>query len=1022
MHILSVELENIKRHAKERFDFTLGTNAISGPNGAGKSTILESIGYALFDSLPYKKEDFLKRGASVGTVRVTFESSVDQREYTVVRNTRSTYYVFDPETKTRLAEQKVDVLAWLREHMGLEPDTNLDDFFRTTIGVPQGTLTSIFLDTATRRKAVFDQILRVEEYRRSSDALKETGAYYQQLIAESDKSLANYQGRLLRLDDLEVQEAQLETERQSTHDRLGRTSSERALWETRLGEYEALAAAIAQDQVQLADLATRHDFLNREHEGALARATESEQAVAELAALLPHHEAFQAAEKELLELQNAREKRDALKTELAECLRQLHEAQFTWQTLEEQLRQLDQDAAEFDQLQPKLLQQEELEKAIASLKSQQAEAKLISERVERTLVERETWEKRYLALVNELAELDGLKGAPERVKELETTLGQLHQALQQLQEAELLQRERETRRKWLDESLASQARAISELEQLQGNHAALRDAAAPLDDLTEQGQALRDQLSAVEAEQARDRKAASEFGKNLCPIFSVSCPHLEGQSPEVYFQDLLATHEAKVKTLNDMLSDLRQRWKVASDANKQLAALEGIQTQLEEARERFAKGEAERTTLLQELQDTSLLEKERAKLEGESKEVRTRLSRSQEEAARFAQRPGIASQLEAIAKEQAERDLTIAEDRKTLEGFADLSSRLKEAESALAALGDPRAFRTVLERRLAERPKLEAERTKQGAIASELTKTQGSLQDQLEAYSQLDQRFNRASEKKRESEAGHQRYLAIAPVAQDHPTRQATLAASRERLEILDRERQELEEAARRRAASYHADEHAALRERVEGLKAETIRLEQAEGFLVQQLEATRREMAEMKRLQSEMKEAIAAREKLVTQAAFLDFARAMLKEAGPYVTEVYLLNISLEADRLFREITGLNHVHLRWSNDYEILLEEEGRDRSFLNLSGGEQMVAALAVRLALLKETSSVHIAFFDEPTTNMDESRRANLALQIGQITSFKQLFVISHDDSFEQFTDHVVRIEGGSSSMLYGLSKS
>ncbi|MNL50222.1 putative DNA double-strand break repair Rad50 ATPase [compost metagenome] len=121
-------------------------------------------------------------------------------------------------------------------------------------------------------------------------------------------------------------------------------------------------------------------------------------------------------------------------------------------------------------------------------------------------------------------------------------------------------------------------------------------------------------------------------------------------------------------------------------------------------------------------------------------------------------------------------------------------------------------------------------------------------------------------------------------------------------------------------------------------------------------------------------------------------------------------MNISLEADRLFREITGHHQVHLRWSNDYEILLEEEGRDRPFNNLSGGEQMAAALSVRLALLKETSSVDMAFFDEPTTNMDENRRSNLAHQIGEIRTFKQLFVISHDDTFEQWTDHVVRVAG------------
>jgi DNA repair exonuclease SbcCD ATPase subunit len=39
-------------------------------------------------------------------------------------------------------------------------------------------------------------------------------------------------------------------------------------------------------------------------------------------------------------------------------------------------------------------------------------------------------------------------------------------------------------------------------------------------------------------------------------------------------------------------------------------------------------------------------------------------------------------------------------------------------------------------------------------------------------------------------------------------------------------------------------------------------------------------------------------------------------------------------------------------------------------------------------------------------MDEERRRNLAQQIGRIKDFQQLFVISHDDTFEGHTDQVI----------------
>src|SRR5262249_22144047 len=139
-----------------------------------------------------------------------------------------------------------------------------------------------------------------------------------------------------------------------------------------------------------------------------------------------------------------------------------------------------------------------------------------------------------------------------------------------------------------------------------------------------------------------------------------------------------------------------------------------------------------------------------------------------------------------------------------------------------------------------------------------------------------------------------------------------------------------------------------------------------------------------------------------------IELIRDSLKKAGPYITDAHLQSISLEANQLYRDITGNPMVTLRWDAGYEIILEEDGYDRPFGNLSGGEQMAAALSVRMALLKELSDMRIAFFDEPTTNMDEERRRNLAEQIGRIKDFDQLFVISHDDSFEGFTDQIITL--------------
>ena len=141
---------------------------------------------------------------------------------------------------------------------------------------------------------------------------------------------------------------------------------------------------------------------------------------------------------------------------------------------------------------------------------------------------------------------------------------------------------------------------------------------------------------------------------------------------------------------------------------------------------------------------------------------------------------------------------------------------------------------------------------------------------------------------------------------------------------------------------------------------------------------------------------------------SMIEHFRKLIREAAPHVLRAMLADISLEANRIFGEIMGDRSAQLSWRNDYEVILRRQGVDRSFAQLSGGEQMSAALAVRLALLKKLSTLNVAFFDEPTQNMDDLRRMNLAEQIRRVRGFDQLIVISHDDTFEQGLDSLVRL--------------
>ena len=196
MHITRIELENIKSHVNSEFEFSRGTTAITGENGAGKTTLLEAVAWTLFDLLDYKKDDFVRRGAKKGIARVTFESGLDEREYTVYRDTGTGYYVYDPRLKNRIADKKEEVCRFLWQHLGVDPGTDLESLFRRAIGVPQGTFTAIFLESPTERKKAFDKLLKVDEYREGADKLRDTARFIDNKIADVREKIARAAGEL----------------------------------------------------------------------------------------------------------------------------------------------------------------------------------------------------------------------------------------------------------------------------------------------------------------------------------------------------------------------------------------------------------------------------------------------------------------------------------------------------------------------------------------------------------------------------------------------------------------------------------------------------------------------------------------------------------------------------------------------------------------------------------------------------------------------------------------------------------
>jgi len=140
---------------------------------------------------------------------------------------------------------------------------------------------------------------------------------------------------------------------------------------------------------------------------------------------------------------------------------------------------------------------------------------------------------------------------------------------------------------------------------------------------------------------------------------------------------------------------------------------------------------------------------------------------------------------------------------------------------------------------------------------------------------------------------------------------------------------------------------------------------------------------------------------------------RDIIKNAPYKIADMLIGNISLRAADIYSEIASDSNK-LVWENTYELVLYDytNGNEirKEFRELSGGEQMSAALSIRFAMLEILTKLKLGILDEPTTNMDSLRREHLAEIISNSSErFNQLIVVSHDDTFENITQNVIVLQ-------------
>ncbi len=362
------------------------------------------------------------------------------------------------------------------------------------------------------------------------------------------------------------------------------------------------------------------------------------------------------------------------------------------------------------------------------------------------------------------------------------------------------------------------------------------------------------------------------------------------------------------------------------------------------------------------------------------------------------------------------------------QGLAALGQKIEAAEKARQELETLKVRSQELAKQLSALAKRRDDNTKrQGALAGagklqqEAEKKGGARKEELKKHTNLDGEIVMIEKSRIEHQAARDAFFANQKDALDLQNRRDSLARMVALLAELQKDLAAKRQELGKLAEDYDPKRHAEVRLVKEQLVGELATSRQKIADLGKDRLRLDGEIKKMKQLKEEIKARLAAKKGFVDKEELVKFLRSQIfNNVSAQLSERFREEISLRADLIYRNIAETDE-ELYWGDKYQIVLRDmengELRERSDDQLSGGQTMSAVVALRLALL-QTIGARVAFFDEPTSNLDAARRANLAhafraIDVGreEVTEhwYDQLFLISHDVAFTEVTDQIISLE-------------
>ena len=986
--INAVELKNIKSYRDERIEFGDGITIISGENGAGKSTVFEAVGHCLFGVPPSKfigKADrFLREGERQGTIIVEFkvrENNSKEIQYRLVKHIKGETVLekqnesggWDFPIQTGIS-QKIQKL------LNLSGSTSLDQMFTDIIGPFQSDFITPFLISGAKRKDHFDQILGISGWKELNEKTSFLDNRFKDIIsnmefetATMEKTIESLPTKEEKLKNNELKKKELESGLTVLNDKIGKT-------EKKIEEMTAIKTSLDSKKNQETKITGEKEGdrkLLESKSNSLEKAKESLFIVTGAKPGYEVHIESQKAKKNL-------EKKLREKTKLFEDKAKKEKSiTGTEQNILSSRKHYTGDKAKREEESNGIeTQLKQRESDMASSITEVDKARKTLDHIKKEL---EKVQSVDIAIISRKA--DSVKSHLESISSLKKSIINRKETLK---EKDSLQRESEK---------------ITGLEKELGR--------------------INDAISTAKAKIAQNQKGKEGLSQGLCPYMGEKCLNIGDWDSDEFFNKKIQELQKEIKGLEDERKEQETLKKTAFSAGQKLAGLvkeeKELQKELQDV-ERIGK-EIRNALPENELQDL-FRQMEVFTISIEDEEIKEALNILSKKVSDFSfpeELYDFPSSMDSVFHffEECRRSIVTCIKKHENNHTAVLEKKVQTKSS----------LETQVRKLKSDKIKLSKELKKIIENLDELDKREKLLEDekkalsliviQLKNFDGLEDNIRQVDEKLTESRDDYDLYMSHLKDSLQVDELQKSAENLKKSIESREKSLIKLKEEISELSEKFHQEELDNARSGFSNMKEKLGEDRKELQNIVKEMKSIGEEIIIMKETHKKIKEKTAEIAQYRKSQEFTNFLRKnIIGKIADEVGKDYRREISAIASRIYREISGSKNLEeLIFGDGYSIILQdrENGkvRERIDRQLSGGQFMTAVIAIRMALLQIIGST-IAFFDEPTSNLDEEHRRNLAdvfRKLDQRTEglwYNQLFLVSHDESFEGITKHHIRV--------------